>query len=108
MDRASNIKGNGSRIILEGPYDLPIKKSLNFEFKTSNNQVKYKALITGMSFALEVDASTLKANNNSQLVAKQVPDEYQTNEPQLIKYLKKVHGLFERFRALEIMYVPRE
>lgn len=32
VDGASNVKGNGARIILEGPGDLVLKQSLRFDF----------------------------------------------------------------------------
>lgn len=84
MDEASNIKGIGSKIILDEPNDLLIRKSLKFEFKASNNQTEYEALVTDMTLSLKVGVSTLRANNDSQLVAKQVSDGYQAKEPQHI------------------------
>lgn len=41
-------------------------------------------------------------------MSKQVASEYQVNEPQLLKYLKKVYDFFECFKTFEIMHVPRE
>lgn len=76
MDEASNIKGNGTRIMLEGPDELLIEQSLNFEFKARNNKSKYETLIADMSLTLEVGPSTLKARNDSHLVAKQVSEKY--------------------------------
>lgn len=52
--------------------------------------------------------STLKANRDSQLVEKQLANEHHMKEPQLIKYLNKVHDLSEHFKTFEIMHVPRE
>jgi ribonuclease HI len=44
--------------VLEEPNDLLIEQSLRLEFKTSNNQPQYEALIAGMTFAqLEFKAS---------------------------------------------------
>lgn len=45
VDDTSNMKGSGSIIVLEGMHNLFIKKSLKFEFKDSNIQAKYEALI---------------------------------------------------------------
>jgi len=45
VDGSSNLKGSGAGIVLEGPGDLLIEQSLRFEFKASNNQAEYEALI---------------------------------------------------------------
>ena len=37
VDSASNMKGGGMGVILEGPGNLLITQALNFEFKASNN-----------------------------------------------------------------------
>lgn len=43
-----------------------------------------------MIHVLEVGVTTQRVNNDSQLVAKQASGEYQSKEPPVIKYLKKV------------------
>jgi len=48
-DGSSNPKGVGVGIVLEGPNDILIEKSLHFAFKTSNNQAKYEAILAGLS-----------------------------------------------------------
>ena len=37
VDGSSNLKGDGAGIVLEGPNDILILKSLHLTFKTSNN-----------------------------------------------------------------------
>lgn len=49
VDGASNMKGSDVGIELEGPDDLLIEQSLNFEFKSSNNSFVYEGIIIGMS-----------------------------------------------------------
>lgn len=44
---------------------------------------------TWSSFSLEMDVSSLKAKNDSQLVVNQFTREYQVKKPHVIKYLKK-------------------
>jgi len=45
VDGSSNLKGSGAGIILESPGDVLIEQSQRFEFKASNNQAEYEALI---------------------------------------------------------------
>lgn len=44
-DGSSNLKESSAGIVLERPGDLFIEQSLRFEFKASNNQAEYDALI---------------------------------------------------------------
>ncbi|GAU42950.1 hypothetical protein TSUD_142870 [Trifolium subterraneum] len=108
VDGASNLWGSGAGIVLEGPDGVLIEQSLRFAFKTSNNQAEYEALIAGMKLAKEMEVSDLKAKSDSQLVTNQVSGEYQTKDPQLIRYLEKVRGLAEQFDNFELIHVPRD
>jgi len=72
IDGSSNLKGSGAGVVLEGPNDPLIEQSLRFEFKASNNQAEYEALIAGMTLAKEMGADNLRANNDSQLVTSQI------------------------------------
>lgn len=108
VDGSSNIKGSGAGIILEGPGDLLIEQSLKFDFKASNNQAEYEALIAGMLLAQEMGAKNLRARSDSQLMTNQISGEYQTKDQQLSKYLARVRKLASDFQFFEAIYVPRE
>jgi len=69
---SSNLKGSGARIVIERPGDLLIKQSLRFEFKASNNQAEYEALIAEMNLAQEMGAENLRVQSDSQLVTSQI------------------------------------
>jgi ribonuclease HI len=108
VDGASNIRGSGAGVVLEGPDGVLIEQSLHFAFKASNNQAEYEALIAGMKLAREMEVTDLRAKSDSQLVTNQVSGDYQTKDPQLIKYLEKVQSLAAQFEHFELIYVPRE
>ena len=59
VDNASNIKGNGVGIILEGLDIVTLEEALKINFRASNNQVEYEALIAGLKLAREVRAKRL-------------------------------------------------
>jgi hypothetical protein len=103
VDGASNIKGSGAGVILEGPDGVLIEQSLRFAFRASNNQAEYEALIAGMKLAREMEVTDLRAKSDSQLVTNQVSGEYQTKDPQLIKYLEKVRNLASQFKRFELV-----
>jgi len=98
VDGSSNLKGSGAGIILEGPGDVLIEQSLRFEFKASNNQAEYEALIAGMNLAAEMGAENLRARSDSELITSQISGEYQTKDTQLCKYVMKVRKLAEKFK----------
>lgn len=75
-DDASNDKETGIEIMLEGPNNILIEKSLKFEFKASNYQTEYGAFTVEMDLSLDTGASRLKAKRQSQLVANQITGEY--------------------------------
>jgi hypothetical protein len=88
VDGASNLRGSGAGVVMEGPDEVMIEQSLRFAFKESNNQAEYEALIAGMKLAKEMEVTDLRAKSDSQLVTNQVSGEYQTKDPQLMKYWK--------------------
>jgi len=77
------LKGSEAGIILEGPGDILIEQPLRFEFKASNNQAEYEALIAGMNLAAEMGAENLRAKSDSQLITSQITGEYNQGPPTL-------------------------
>jgi len=43
---------------LVGPEEFVVEQSLNFGFKTSNNQAKYEALLAGLELARDMGKIT--------------------------------------------------
>lgn len=68
IDRESNVNGSGAGIILDGPDDVTLEQALKFNFKASNNQAEYEALIAGLKLAKEVEVKKVRCHTNSQLV----------------------------------------
>ncbi|GAU47711.1 hypothetical protein TSUD_177160 [Trifolium subterraneum] len=67
VDGSSNLKGSGAGVTLEGPYGVLVEQSFRFEFKVSNNQTEYEALVAGMHLAVEVGVKELEASNKGPL-----------------------------------------
>ena len=65
IDSASNVKGSREKIILEGPDNVTLEQALKLNFKASNNQAEYEALIAGLKLAREVEAKKLRCYTNS-------------------------------------------
>lgn len=72
MDKASGSIGSGARILLKGLDGFKVCYTLHFDFLASNNMVEYKALVKSMQIAMEVRATDLRINSDSQLVVNQI------------------------------------
>ncbi|RDX88937.1 rnhA, partial [Mucuna pruriens] len=107
-DRSSNQTRSGVGVILEGPDGILIEQSLHFDFKVSNNQAEYEALLAGMRLALEIDAKRLTVKSDSKLVTGQVNEEYQTKDPKLAKYWEKAIAMAASFESFTLLHVLRD
>ncbi|XP_057452660.1 uncharacterized protein LOC130744496 [Lotus japonicus] len=107
VDGSSNNTGSGAGITIESPDKMVIEQSLKFEFKASNNQSEYEALIVGLRLAIELGIQKLFIKGDSQLVVKQVNGEYQVKDPQLSKYLEVVRRLMMEIGKIRIEHVLR-
>ncbi|RDX81360.1 Retrovirus-related Pol polyprotein from transposon 17.6, partial [Mucuna pruriens] len=108
VDGSSNQIGSGAGVILEGPDGIVIEHSLHFDFKASNNQVEYEALLAGMKLALEIKAKKLTVKSDSKLVTGQVNGEYQAKDPKLAKYRERARAMVASFKNFTLLHVPRD
>ena len=65
VNKAFNIKASTVEIILEGPNRLTLKQFLQFNFKITNNQAEYEALIAELNLAKEIGVSWLISKSDS-------------------------------------------
>ena len=84
-----------------------ITYALRFSFKASNNKAKYEALLTGLRLAKQLKVGHLQIFNDSQLVVKQVTEEYQAQGEKIVAYLRSAQGLLKSFNRYSIVQVPR-
>jgi len=108
VDGSSNPKGVGAGIVLEGPNNILIEKSLHFAFKMSNNQAEYEAILTGLFLAREVGVRTLTCKTDSKLTVGHLNDEFQIKDPILLQYYHLVRTVIQStFERVRIEHIPR-
>ncbi|XP_014492978.1 uncharacterized protein LOC106755347 [Vigna radiata var. radiata] len=107
VDGSSNKRGGGAGVVLKGPNEILIEQSLVFQFKVSNNQTEYEALIAGLELARDLGASCLECRTDSQLVEGQVKGTFQVKDDQLLQYFNRVKRLEAAFANFRLQYVPR-
>jgi len=97
-----------SEVVLEGPGEIVIEQAMKFEFKTSNNQAEYEAIIAGLHLAIELEITNITCKSDSRLVIRQLTEEYEVRETLLQQYFHFVKNLVSRFKEISFQHVRRE
>ncbi|KAL0449498.1 UNVERIFIED_CONTAM: hypothetical protein Slati_1506200 [Sesamum latifolium] len=88
VDGSSTTQGSGAGIVITSPQGGDLEFTVKFDFKASNNEAEYEALVIGMRMAHEAGARHLLAYSDSQLIVKQVEGAYEAKEENMIQYLQ--------------------
>ncbi|KAL0434020.1 UNVERIFIED_CONTAM: Ribonuclease HI [Sesamum latifolium] len=107
VDGSSTLTGSGAGIVLTSPEGDELEYALHFDFKASNNEAEYEALIAGIKMALDAGAENLIAYTDSQLITKQMEDEYEVKEERMKDYLQKIKGLTSQLNGFQVHQIPR-
>ncbi|GKD90497.1 reverse transcriptase domain-containing protein [Tanacetum coccineum] len=92
-DGSSNEGGFGAGLILTNLEGVEFTYALRFEFKASNNEAEYKALLAGLRFAKGMGIKHICAFVKSKLIANQINNLYQAKEETMQLYLSKAKDL---------------
>ena len=72
VNGSSNSQGSGAGIILTTFEGIQLEYALKFNFKASNNEAEYKALLVGLQLATTMGVEQVRVYSDSQLVINQV------------------------------------
>ncbi|XP_074297446.1 uncharacterized protein LOC141628173 [Silene latifolia] len=108
IDGASNAKGAGVGLVLRSPKGDMIVQAIRCEFKATNNEDEYEAIILGMDMASRLKVRNLRVYTDSLLVVNHVNNEYVARDSKMIAYLKIATEQKLKFRTFKITQVPRE
>ncbi|KAK1586409.1 hypothetical protein Q3G72_002259 [Acer saccharum] len=93
VDGSSNTHGSGAEIVVLTPEGDSVEYALCFDFKATNNQAEYEALIAGLRVCTALRADEIEIFSDSQVIVNQVLDEYQVRDESMITYLELTKGL---------------
>ena len=79
-----------------------IPKSYKISFPCTNNIAEYEGLVIGLRQSIRWNIKNLLVFGDSQLVIKQVTDEYHTKDEKLLPYRRIVEDLKQHF--IEIVF----
>ena len=88
--------------------DGQILRTSTFIGHATNNQAEYAGLICGLQLAVEAGCQTLVVKGDSKLVVNQVAGIWKTKDAALRTCLVEARQLVERFRVVEMHWIPRE
>ncbi|XP_058189286.1 uncharacterized protein LOC131306874 [Rhododendron vialii] len=108
VDGSTTKDASGAGLILTSPKGQRLSYALRFEFKTTNNEAEYEALVVGLELASAVGASHVLAKSDSQLVVGQILGEYTVKEEIMQKYVDKVKAQVAKLQSFNIVRILRE
>ncbi|KAJ9544140.1 hypothetical protein OSB04_023847 [Centaurea solstitialis] len=108
VDGSSNVRGAGLGIVLKSSQGGNIVYSIRCEFKATNNEAEYEALIAGLDIAHKLRAKHLDVRSDSLLVVNQINGDFQAKDSKMMSYLKIVKERIVRFDHFSIEQIPRD
>ncbi|KAH9314996.1 hypothetical protein KI387_023623, partial [Taxus chinensis] len=107
FDRSFTFHGSGASVVLITPSGDPIPQAFHLVFPYTKNIAEYEELISRMKLAIKWNIHHVKVVGDSQLIIKQVNDEYKVKDEKLIPYKKLVETLKEYFVRITFEQIPR-
>jgi ribonuclease HI len=107
VDGAASEEGCGAGLLLQSPNGNEFAYALRFDFKATNNEAEYEALVAGLNLAQRMRAQRLKVHSDSQIVIQQVKGTYEARDARLKKYFDLVQRLVTEFEVVEYYQIPR-
>ncbi|KAJ9557089.1 hypothetical protein OSB04_011703 [Centaurea solstitialis] len=106
VDGSSNIRGSGLGIVLKSSHGGNMMYSIRCEFKTTNNEAEYEALIAGLDIAYNSGARRLHVRSDSLLVVNQINGDFQAKDSKMMVYLEIAKESIARFEKFSIEQIP--
>ena len=74
----------------------------------TNNQAEYRAILGGLQVASKMGVKEIRCHLDSELVVKQLRNEYKVKDQELKVLFAKVKKAEEDFKKISFHYIPRE
>ncbi|XP_073063934.1 uncharacterized protein [Primulina eburnea] len=108
VDGSATNEGSGVGVLLISPKGDELKLAVRLDFRASNNEAEYEAVLAGLRAAQQVGAARVHLFSDSQLVAHQMNGSYDIKNERLIEYVKAVEAAKELFTELVFKQILRE
>ncbi|GJU61954.1 reverse transcriptase domain-containing protein [Tanacetum coccineum] len=104
-NEASSFNGSGISLMLVSPEGKEYTYALRFEFKNTNNEAEYEALLAGLRVTEEMEIKNLAIYIDSQLVFNQVKGLFKARKPAIKQYLEKSKEILKSFNTYSIEHI---
>ena len=108
VDGSSTKKYGGAGVLLITPEGEELSSSPRLEFRTTNNEAEYKAVIAGLGMALELGAESVEIWSDSQVIVGHIRGDFEAKGEKMKMYLSKVRCIQSSFQKFSITKVPKE
>jgi ribonuclease HI len=98
----------GAGIVLKTPAGELLHSEGEFLGNTTNNVAEYRALLLGLTRALERGIERIEVRADSELLIKQLLGKYRVNSPHLLELHTQARALLARFVSSKLVHVRRE
>jgi len=99
---------SGAGIVLKTPAGELLLSESAYLGNTTNNVAEYRALLFGLTRALERGIRRIEVRADSELLIKQLLGKYRVNSPHLIELHREARELLQRFDSFKLVHVRRE
>ncbi|CAH9096527.1 unnamed protein product [Cuscuta europaea] len=107
VDGASSTWGCGGGDVITSHEGFKAYYSIYFDFKVTNNEAEYEALIAGLKYAKTLGADRLKVRSDSQLVVNQLNGTTEAKEERMKAYKELVEEQISKFEQVVLDQVSR-
>ncbi|XP_073017818.1 uncharacterized protein [Primulina eburnea] len=99
---------SGVGVVLISPAGEEVKLAVRLDFRASNNEAEYEAVLAGLRAPRNVGATRVLIFSDSQLVAQQMKGMYDVKDEKLIEYDREVDRVREKFTEITFEQIPRK
>ncbi|XP_059446530.1 uncharacterized protein LOC132178090 [Corylus avellana] len=108
VDGSCTRKNGGAGLLLITQDGEELCSSLRLEFKSTNNEAPYEAVLERLSLAREIEAKFVEVRSNSQVIVGHIRVWFEAKGEKMKLYLEKVQNMQNVFKKFCIIKVPRQ
>ncbi|XP_073152632.1 uncharacterized protein [Henckelia pumila] len=107
VDGSSCQSGRGAGVVIISPWGEETNISIRLDFKASNNEAEYEALLLEIKAARNLGISRATLYSDSQLAIQQSNEKFEIKDDKMRKYAKALDKAKEGFTELNLELIPR-
>ncbi|XP_050374574.1 uncharacterized protein LOC126792132 [Argentina anserina] len=108
FDGSNTVHLSGAGVALVSPSGARHCYSFQLEWKCTNNQAEYEAVIIGLKLLLDLEVTKVQVLGDSLLVINQLKGVYKCNSFTLLTFWERASELLDQFADVVLDYIPRE